>query len=804
MFRNYLKIAFRNQWKNKQLSAINIIGLAAGMACSLLIFLYVKDEISYDRFNKDSDRIYRVVKDFVNDDGSRLPDATTPPGLAPAMQKLIPEIEHVTRIYPGWGFKTLMHYEGKHFLEERVFRVDSSFFDVFSFPLAEGNAATLLSKPNSIVLTKSTAKKYFGNQEVIGKVIQSDELGNFTVTGVAQDPPENSHFHFDFLLSVRKFSGDIDQQWGWYNFYTYIKLRRNTNISSVNRKIKALYAKNVPKGKNIFYTQALTDIHLGSDLKWEIEPNSSRLYVVIFGIIASFVIVIACINYINLVTAKSAMRAKEIGIRKVSGAIKASLIKQFLIESVVTVLGAFLLALLISRLMLPSVNQLTDKNLSLSALANPTMIAGITSAILVVGLSAGLYPAIYLASFKPVQVLKGLAKGESRVFNLRKVLVVSQFAISIALIIGTLVVIQQINYIQNTNLGLNKDQVLIIGNAGNLSPAERDNLRTEMLEIPGVRQAATANGVVGGQNWTAMLRLKESQTSQLVNFIGVSYKYLDVLGIHIREGRNFSPEFPSDTLGLGTRGETERIAGGIILNEKAIKDLGIGEPAAGRLIAWTSNQDTTWYLRIVGVTDNFHFTSFKNEIKPFGFVVNRDWQDNFTLKVSPANIRSTLASLEQSWKKFMPDRPFQYSFLDETFANQYRSEQRFNAVFLYITSVAIIIACLGLFGLTAFMVERRTREIGIRKVVGSSVTSIMRLLSTDFLVLVAVAFALACPAAWYFMSKWLQNFAYRVHINWWLFPLAGALAIFIALVTISFQTLNAAVANPVKSLRTDG
>jgi putative ABC transport system permease protein len=803
MLKNNLRIALRNLWKNKSLTFINIFGLAAGMACSLLIFLFVRDELSYDRFNAGSDQIYRVVKDFVNDDGSRLPDATTPAALAPAIQRAIPEVEHVTRVFPGWGDKFMMTYGDRQFVEDRLFRADSSFFDVFSIPFLQGKPASAFTQLNSILLTESMAKKYFGNADPMGKVIHSDVLGEMMVSGVLRDIPANAHFHFDFLISVRKFSGSVDDRWGWYNFYTYIKLKPHTQIATVDPKIQALYKKNNPEGKNLFYSQPLDAIHLDSDLKWEIEPNSNRLYTYVFTIIGVFVILIGCINYVNLATAKSAMRAKEIGVRKVSGAFKGSLIKQFLTESVLTVFCAFLFALLLAQLLLAPVNELTQKQLSMSSLASPGMLLIILATIVMIGLAAGIYPAWYLSSFKPALVLKGISASERNIFHLRKILVVSQFTISVGLIIGTLIVIQQIHFIQRAKLGLNKDQVMIVSDAERLSRGDRESILNNLKAIPGVRDAATANGLIGGLNWTTEMKLKGSKNGQLVNFLGISHRFLNVLGIQIKEGRNFSILFPSDSLSLGIPGTRERFAGGVILNEKAVHDLGIPDPVIGQMVSWTENRDTTWYLKVVGVAHDFHFASFKSEIKPFAFVIGNYWQNNYTVKLSSTDIKGTIGSIEKLWKKYAPDRPFQYSFLDETFAGLYKSEERFNTVFLYITILAIVIACMGLFGLTAFMVDRRTKEIGIRKVVGASVSNIVALLSKDFVALVLTAFVLACPVAWFCMNRWLQNFVYRIHINAWVFVAAGGMAICIALATISFQAIKAAMANPVRSLRSE-
>lgn len=803
MIKNYFKIAVRNLVRHKGVSFINIFGLAVGMACCLLIMLYVKDEISYDRYHKNADRIYRLVKDFINDDGTKLPDATTPPALAMAIQKEIPEVESVTRVFPGWGRKYLFQYADKRFLEEKLYRIDSSFFDVFTFPFVKGDAKSSLKELNSVLLTETSATKYFGYDDPMGKVLRTD-LGDLMVTGVLKDVPSNSHFHFDFLVSVRKIGGAIDANWGFYNFYTYVKLKPNTAIAGVVPKIQALYKKNQTEGTNIFYVQPLSSIHLQSNLKWELEPNSDKLYVYVFSIIALFVILIACINYINLTTARSSLRAKEIGVRKVSGAVRSLLVKQFLLESVFTSLIALTIALILAFITLPLVNQLTQKQLSLFSSANSSMLIVSLLAAALIGLTAGIYPAIYLSSFKPVLVLKGFRIPGYGVFSLRKALVVFQFTISVVMIAGTLIVIRQVNYVQNKKMGLNKDQVMIIQGAGELrSTAGYEGFKNELTEMPGVKSLAGADGVIGGQNWTNSIRAKGSQNAQLVNFLTVGYDFLDVMGIEVKEGRGFSKQFPADTLQEGERGTVERQSGSIIFNETAVKQLGIAEPAIGKQIVWGEDEDTTYNLTVVGVVRDFHFTSLRDEIKPFAFVSEPPREGLLTVKLETTNLQNNIAQIEKKWDKFSPNRPFQYSFLDETFSRLYQSEERFKKIFLYITALAIIIACLGLFGLAAFVTEQRIKEIGIRKVLGASVSNITTLLSKDFLKLVLIAVIIASPVAWWVMNKWLQDFAYRINVGWWIFIVAGITALLIALFTVSTHAIKAAMTNPIKNLRTE-
>ena len=802
MIKNYFKIAWRSLLKNKGYSFINIFGLATGLACSLLIFLFVKDETSYDRFHKDAGQIYRVVKDFVNDDGSRLPDATTPPALAPAMQKDIPEVAITTRVFPGWGANFLIKYGDKKINEDKLYRVDSSFFDVFTFPFVHGNAKDAFKEVQSIVLTESSAKRYFGNDNPVGRTLQIDRLGNLMVTGVVKDVPHASHFHFDFLISTRKFGGNIDADWGFYNFYTYAKLKPNSDIAAFTKKVQDVYKKNNTDATNVFYVQPLTDIHLTSNLKWELEPNSDKLYVYVFTIIGVFILLIAGINYVNLATAKASVRAKEIGVRKVTGALRSTLIGQFLVESVTTCLLAAVLAVIFAQLLLPVANALTLKQLTV--IGNPGVLGYMLAGVLLLGVIAGFFPAIYLSSFKPIAVLKGLKISEKGTVSLRKTLVVVQFTISIVLIIGVLIISRQMRYLQSAKLGLNKEQVVVVKNADAMTVADRNVFQNTVLQGQHVTKVATADGVVGGQNWTNSMSVKGSENSQLVNFLNVSYDFLDVLGIEMKEGRSFSSQFPADTLSNGIPGgPLEQTIGSIILNETAIKDLGVTAPAVGKQILWTSDADTMYYVTIVGVAKDFHFTSLRNEIKPFAFVNNPNRAANFTIKLSIDNVQSSLTQIENTWKKFMAGRNFEYYFLDETFANLYQSEDRFQKVLISLVILGIIIACLGLLGLATFAAQQRVKEIGVRKVLGASVFNVVALLSKDFLKLVLIALVLAVPVAWYLMSEWLRDFAYRINIEWWIFLVAAVIAVIIAFVTISTQAIKAAIANPVKSLRTE-
>lgn len=802
MLKNHCKVSLRNLWKNKAFSAINIFGLATGIACSLLIFLFVKDETSYDKYHKDAENIYRVVKDFVNDDGSLIPDATTPSPLVPALNKDFPEVVTATRIRPGWGRSYLFKYGGKKLTEGRVFGVDSSFFDVFTFPFVKGHAGDAFRDVNSIVLTETSAKKIFGNENPVGKTITVDAFGDMMVSGVVKDVPFNSHFHFDYLVSYRKQPGQTTQltNWNGYNDYTYVKLRPGADTAAFANKIQQLNDRNVERSFSVFYVQPVTNIHLDSNLKWELEPNGDRQYVRIFTLIALFIVVIAGINYMNLSTAKASVRAKEIGVRKVTGALRTSLITQFLLESIITCLIASAVAILIAQLLMPVVNEITGKDLSI--FEGPGVLYAVLGSVLL-GLLAGIFPALYLSSFKPIAVLKGLKLNESGALGLRKVLVVIQFSISIILIIGAIVISQQMHYLRSAKMGLNVDQVFVISSAVFLSPSDRNAFKNEVKRLPGVKDITMSNGALPGRFSTSRMNVKGSSQEQQINFISVDYNFLDVMGIKIKEGRSFSTKFLGDSLNNGyPGGPLEQNIGSIIINETAAKELNLTKPV-GTQILYGTDADTSYYVTVVGVTEDFHFTSLKNEIKPFAFFMNPRAQGTMMVKLSGNSMESTLAQIQSLWKQFPSERPLDYTFLDETFAKLYSAESKFQKVFVSMVVLGIIIACLGLLGLATFAAQQRVKEIGIRKVLGASISNIVQLLSKDFLKLVLIAFVIALPVGWYATHKWLQDFAYRVDVKWWVFLLAGFIAILIAFFTISFQTIKAAVANPVKNLRTE-
>lgn len=790
MLKNYLKIAVRSLKKDKTLSLINILGLSAGMGCALLMVLFIQDELSFDRFHRNPERVYRVVKDFVNDDGSKLPDATTPPAFAPALQRELPEVEQTVRIFPNWGRKYLLKYNDKSFYEEGVYRADSSFFTLFNFPFVQGNAATALRELKSIVLTEKAASKYFGHENPIGKTLEIDGMGGFTVSGVLADIPANSHFTFDFLIPLRTLNNDLAGTWGFYNFYTYIRLKAHADAAVLDQRVQGVFRKHQPDNTSICYTQPLTTIHLESRLKWELRPGGSIVYVYVFGTVALFLILIAAINYINLVTAKSSLRAKEIGVRKVAGAQRTTLIFQFLSESIILVMVSGLLAVGLAAALLPIFNSLTHKELSLLTPAGLAIGAAFLACSVLIGLLAGIYPALYLSGFKPVLVLKGVHQTGASTSTLRRSLIVLQFGIAVILIVGTLVINRQLDFMQTADLGFHKEHVLVLDNLGR-SGSQRETLRQALLQVPGISKAAGADGMVTGQNSTNSMQVKGASNTQLVNFLSVGYDYLDVMGITLKEGRNFSPHFPSDSIDA------------IILNEQAVKDLGVPEPVIGQLLVWDTTPDTTIYVKVVGVVKDFHFTSLREQIKPFAFTYTPQQENQLAVRIGTANLPATLQQVQETWQKLYPDQPLDFYFLDEHVDKLYRAERDFRNLFSYFTLISLLIACLGLFGLAAFTAEQRTKEIGIRKVLGASVSGIVALLSRDFLKLVLIAALIAMPLAAYLMRQWLDDFAYRTPLPWWSFAAALAVVVTITLATVSFQAIRAALANPVNSLRSE-
>ena len=793
MFKNYFKIALRNLWKHKVFSFINIMGLTVGMTACFLIFLYVSFEWSYDSFHSKANRIYRVVADIKTP--TEVINTNKPAWAVPPNAKdEFPEIESFVRILND---NVLMRKGDIKFQEENTMWADSSFFKVFDFKLLKGNPQTALKEQFSVVLSKKAAKKYFGSADPVGQTLLiTGDAYPAKVTGVMEDIPENSTIKGDVVLSMSTFTQrlyrGVDSNWGGYDPQAYLLLKPGMNAKALEKKFTAFLEKrNGTEMKQsqmypTLFLESLKDVYLRSTRDGSKTGNITNVY--IFSIIAVFILLIACINFINLTTARSAERAKEVGIKKVVGAEKSQLMRQFIGESLMVSLISFVLAVGLSALLLPLFNQLAGKTVSPGIFSNTYYLLTLLLAAIGIGLLAGVYPALVLSSFKPVVVLKGRFATGTRGILLRKGLVIAQFTISIALIIGTIIVYNQMNYMRSQDLGFSKDQVMVIDTNGD--PAKKA-FQQAVAGLPGVKSTSMSGSIPGGGDHSAYSEIENIKGDlQIANLdlYFVDFDYINQYKIKMVAGRGFSRDFATDT----TRA--------MVLNEAAVKMFGYTSPqqAIGKRFKQWGREG-----KIVGVMKDFHFRSLQEVIKPLSMRIEPDRSNLVSVNVSATNLPSTIAAVQNKWKTLIPNRPFSYYFLDEFFDRQYRSEERFGKLFLNFAVLAIFISCLGLLGLAAYSTMQRTKEIGIRKVMGASVSNIINLLSKDFLKLVFISFFIAAPVAWFFMHQWLEDFAYRINISWWIFAVAGITALLIALFTISFQAIRAAIANPVKSLRTE-
>lgn len=817
MLRNYLKISIRHLLKNKITAGINIFGLGIGIAACLVIWQYVQLERSYDRFFPDAERIYRVNLAWGNAEQQER-YATSPPPLAETIAKDIPEVEAVARVY-NWSDFTMRPDDNfdKVFRETNVYAVNEHFFDIFPYKILEGNAQTAFAEPASIVLPRSAAIRYFGAAAVArGSIVGRKILGGkdagtpWTVTAVIEDVPENAHFQFEFLISSITYPDDLhrNQMWDWAIMYTYVKFREElsgTKLAQVQAKMNQLAQDYVvpymgateeqPAADEAFVSfpmQALTDIHLNSNYMREMGPNGSLAYVNTLTIIALFIMLLACINYINLFTAHSTVRAKEVGVKKVIGAEKKQLVVQFLTESLVLCGIATLLGIALMKGFYWGAEQLSlDLNLKMLWSNQQILLISIGIA-LTVGLLAGTYPALYMTRFQPIQVLKdslptGLQRG-----NLRNALVVFQFVISIGLIAATLIVNLQVDYFQNKQLGFNEENVLIIQNDREIEE-QREAFKQILTANPDVLHASFSNGIPGLQSYHARdFRTEDATAGQAFNWFQIDENYIETMDVNMTAGRGFADEMASDTFG-------------VIFNEAAIRALGIqGDPIGQQVIKNVGAPDEQT-LRIIGVTEDFHYESLHHEVRPLAmqFLEGFVFKDYISVRLAGDDLRASVAFVQDTWTEFEPQVPMVYSFLDENLDQLFKSEQRLSDILSVFTGLALFIACLGLYGLVLFMLERRKKEISIRKIVGASARDILLLLNKNFLRLTLIAFAIATPIVWYAMSRWLENFAYRISLPWWVFLLAGFGVMAIALFTVSLQAILTATGNPVDSIRTE-
>lgn len=799
MLYNYFKVAFRNIVRQRFYAAINIFGMTTGVLACLMIFLHVADELSYDRFHSDVERIYQLgIVARVSDQDVRT--SNTCPPLVQALVTEVPGVESGTRL-ARYGGNPSIKYGEKMFSTEQVFYADSNFFSFFSFRLIEGNPQNALSDPNSVVLTPAIAEKYFGSEPALGKLINiNDEKQPFKVTGIAEEAPTNSHFHYSVLISA---SSNEELKHGvWLNnwMYSYIKLTPGASVNSVEGKFPPLVdkyigpemerflgvtlEKMIEQGASYGYVATpLADLRLHSTMNDAIEAGGNLTYVYFFSGIGLFILVIACINFMNLSTARSAGRAKEVGLRKALGSQRAQMVFQFMAESVLYSLVAVGTALMLCYLLLPQFNLLAGKELEFSSLVTPKAVGAVVLLILGVGLVSGSYPAFYLTSFSAVEVLKGKVRAGMKSKGVRSGLVVLQFFISIFLIIFTAVVYQQISFMSERNAGLDKQNVLVIRSTDKLG-GNKEAFRNALVQQTGVDRLSYTNNNFPGVNSTTVFRSSSGEQDHIMGVYFADYDHLDLMKFELAEGRYFSRDFPSDSTG-------------IVLNEAAAKEFGFKHPVGQEILF--NGGGSPERFKVIGVIKNFNFESFRAEVRPLAIRLTPSAR--FLYVRYNGSATELVAKAEALWKQHTTNQPFSYTFLDEEFDQLFRAEQRMGMIFTLFSGLAIFIASLGLFALAAFTAEQRTKEIGIRKALGASSLNLTLVLSREFTTLVIIAFVPAAILGWFVSDQWLAGFSQRISIQWWVFLASGAGAIFIAWVTVSFQAIKAAIANPVNSLR---
>ena len=815
MWKSYFKIVSRHLWKNRAYTLINLLGLTVGIACCLLILIYVQDELSYDQNHPKGDRIYRMALERKYPGRSRH-YAIIPQSYGETIKQEFPEVEDFCRLFYFQGANLVIKKEGQVFEENQLMWADTTFFDFFNVPMLMGSTSDALTKPNTVVLTESQAKKYFGDANPIGKVLDVAQTDNdLEVTGVCADIPEQSHLSFDMLISSSSLG--FLQQSNFLNFsaYTYLLLQPNASPDHLEAKFPDLvtkyasgqvlqqfgtnYAEYQKQGNGYFYTlQPLPGIYLNSNLEAEIKPPGSLERVRFFMLIAGLILLIACINFMNLATARSAGRAKEVGIRKTLGSERHQITIQFLTEAFLNSLVSTVLAWGLALLLLPAFNALTGKQLPFSSLLQWQYLLLVPGIALATGLLSGTYPAFFLSRFKPMEVLRGKLAATKSGAALRQALVVFQFGVSVFLIISTIMVYRQMEFTQDKALGFNKSRLLTLQNAGGMTVQQGETFKEELRNLSGVEMVSGCTSQPGQQYFGMSFRPPGGDESTTGSGLIVDEDYIECMEMEMLTGRSFSKEF-MDTLS-------------VVINEAAVREMGLEEAVGTRLVSsddfLNPAEGEPSVYTVIGVVKDFHFQSLHNVVSPLYLVHN---QKSFTAGVDPlitvrlggADIQPTIGRIEQLWKQFQPDIPFNFDFLDQEWAGLYQKEQSMRKVYSVFSLLAIFIACLGLLALAAYTVETRTKEIGIRKVLGATTPGIVGLLSKDFIRLVLLAIVLASPFAWWTMRNWLEGFAYRVDMAWWVFALAGIIAIGIAFFTVSLQSIKAALANPVKSLRSE-
>ncbi len=804
MLKNYFKVALRNIFRQKAYAFINISGLAIGICCCLLIVSYVLDELSYDNFHPDTEQTFRIALD------RKFPDnqfmyARSPVPMGPTVAREIPEVTAATRLFNTFGSLTFQ-YEDRYFDERNVIAVDSNFFDFFGVELLAGDPETALNDPNSLIITEAMATKYFGKEEALGKQLEIQNIGQMMVRGVAREMPSNAHFHFDFLFSLNTMPGLYNNQfWGGYTLYNYVKMAPESVAEVENKLMPLLQRYMEPQIQSVlgiswqqyeeagnahhYFFQPVNDIHLHSALQWELEPNGSLSTVYLFAGISAFILLIACINFINLSTARSANRAKEVGMRKVLGAIKGQLVIQFLMESVLMCLLALVLAIGMTALILPFFNELSGKLIAMQDFLSPLVLLILISFALVLGIVAGLYPAVFLSAFKPVVVLKGRLKGGAKNSWLRNGLVIFQFAVSIVLVIGTMVIYQQLQFLNDKSLGFDKDQLVVVERAGLLTN-QSTTFKNALLQNPDILEVTGTNSIPGRQITGGTFTDVTGDASDrflMPNLTG-DYDLINTMGLEMVEGRAFDRQIVTDSTA-------------VIINEAAARTFKWDNPIGKQLQPINGP-----VFQVIGVVKDFHFESLHQEIRPLAlFARDLDAQpaNLMVVKLNTTNLSETLSFLDEQWRAFVPERPLAYRFVNEEFGALYEAEQQSGKIFTAFSALAIFIACLGAFGLAAFLATQRVKEIGVRKVLGASTMSIVGLLSKDFVKLILVANLVGWPLAYLGMQRWLESFAYAVGVDWLTFVLVALGSIGIALVTVSYHSIRAALNNPADTLHHD-
>ncbi len=797
MLKNYLKSALRNIKRYKGYTFINIAGLAIGMACCILILMYITTELSYDRYHTNADRIVRLGLD-ANMGGTTVVTPISNVPSAPTLIQTYPEVLDAARIRTV--SKRAVQYEDKVFFENGILYADNSIFRVFTFPMLKGDSSTALKPAYTVVLTEETALRYFGNTDPLGKILKFNNQYDFTVTGVMENVPKNSHFTFDMLCSFETLydlNRESMEEWFNFNLYTYLLLSEGFDYRELEKKFPALVDKHMGNmlkalgGKINFFLQPLTRIHLHSNMENEIRPNSSINYIYIFTAIGLFILCIACINFMNLATARSSTRAKEVGMRKVVGAERKELIWQFFGESLIYSIFSLMIAILFVWLIMPFIESLSGREMSLNLSEMPWLLPSFLGLVLFVGFVAGSYPAFFLSSFRPAQVLKGNLKAGSGNSRLRSCLVVAQFMISICLIIGTGIILRQLNFMKNTNLGYEKENVVVVEVRDEEIQDSFESVKAEIQKIPGVLSVSSSS-LVPGHEPDVQPFIPEGYTvkqAQLMESFSVDHDFIPTLGMAIVKGRNFSPEYGTDS------------STAVIINETAAKRFNWDDPI-GKTIQVPSDEVGKWKTyTVVGVVKDFHRTSLHSVIAPQLIGNDPSYFDTLAIRIHPENSAGTLSLLREKWKELDPIRPFEFLYLDVMIDRLYGAEERLSDIFSSFSVFAIFIACLGLFGMASFAAEQRTKEIGIRKVLGASVPGVVVLLSKDFLKLIVAANIIAWPLAYFGMNKWMQNFAYKSGIGVWIFVYTAILAVGIALATVSYQSIKAALLNPVEAIK---